>query len=205
MRFEDAMYEVLQTRRYDRLMGRSRDIWGAILDLIERFIDWLLGRVNLSFPEGTGDSRLVPIIFAIVGGILLAVGLFVLARVLWRAHQRKTYNLSDIFEELTANNYTVADLMKLSDDATDQRVAIRYRYIAALLALDGARVIRINPSMTNALILRGLKQDYTTLAEPFYILAHTYHLAWFGYRSIDETEFAQFCTACNALTEAKDA
>ena len=205
MRFEDAMYEVLQTRRYDRLMGRTRDIWEAIFDFIERLIDSLLGRVNLSFPEGTSDSRVVPVIFAVVGGVLLAVGLFVLARVLWRAYQRKTYNLSDIFEELTENHYTVADLIKLSDDATDQRMSVRYRYIAALLALNEARVIRINPSMTNALILRGLKRDYAALVEPFYILANIYHLSWFGYRIIDEIEYVQFCNACSMLTEAKDA
>ena len=205
MRFDDAMYEVLQTRRYDRLMGRTRDIWGAIIDFIERLFDSLLGRMDLAFPEGTGDSRVVPIIFAIVAGVLLAVGLYVLARTLWRAYKRKPYNLSDIFEELMANNYTVSDLIKLSDDATNQRVAVRYRYIAALLALNEARVIRIHPSMTNALILRGLKRDYTALVEPFSTLANTYHLSWFGYRQVDQITFAQFCAACNTLTEAKDA
>jgi len=205
VRFDDAMYEVLQTRRYDRLMGRTRDIWEIITDFIDRLINSLLDRINLSFPEGTGDSRTVSFIFAVVGGVLLAVGLFILARLLWRKYKARPYSLADIFEELTAQNYTVHELIKLSDDANDQRIAVRYRYIAALLSLNDARVIHITPSATNALIWRGLKQNYPQLATQFYELAQTYHLAWFGYRTIDETAYTQFCAACTALTEAKNA
>jgi len=203
--FNEAMAEVLQGRRYDRLMGRTTDIWRTIADFIERIMTALFDRINIPFPQGGGDLRAVPIIFSFVGGLLVVIGVVVMGRLLWQARKKRAYDLSDIFAELAGGDYTVGDLMRLSDEATNRRGAVRYRYIAALLALNEAGLIRISPSATNALILRGLKKAHPTLTKPFTDLAEGYHLTWYGFREMDDTTYAAYCTACRTLVEAQDA
>lgn len=203
MRFEDAMYEVLQGRRYDRLMGRTRDIRQIIIDFFERLFEALFNRLNLAFPQGMGEGRVITVIFAVVGGVLLVAGAAVLMRVIWQSRRARKHDLSDIFEELAAHQYTVADLLQLSDGADERRAAVRYRYIATLLALDEADIIRITPSATNALILRGLRRYYPALTGDFMEMANIYHLAWFGYRGIDDAVYMKFCEACDVLMKEK--
>jgi hypothetical protein len=202
MRFNEAMYEVLETRRYDRLMGRTRNIREIVSDFIERqiiaFFDWL----NLTFPEGIGNARAIPVIFAIVGGILLAVGVFVLIRMIYFSRRAKVFTLADLFEELADNRYTVGDLLAKSNQTNDRRLAVRYRYIAALLALDEKSVIQISPSATNALILRALKQNHPLMVQPFAEVADTFHLAWFGNKEITDHRFGLFCAAGERLIGA---
>ncbi|MCL2203337.1 MAG: hypothetical protein FWB88_05310 [Defluviitaleaceae bacterium] len=202
MHFEDALYDVLQTRRYDRLMGRTQDLWERILEPINRAIEGFFNRLNIVLPQGSGDTPVIPILFAAVGGILFAVGLFVMVRMLLQSRRPKVHDLSGIFEELAHGNYTVADLLALSENAEERRVAVRYRYIAALVALDEKDIIEISPSATNALILRGLKNGHPALARPFMEMAHGYHLAWFGYKDTNDGDFSRFCEAGDTLMHA---
>jgi hypothetical protein len=199
MTFEDALYEVLQTRRYDRLTGRTRDLQQIVADFIERAIISLLDRLNLMFPQGGGNTRVIPIIFAAIGGILLLTGIIVLVRMFIHSRRPKTHDLSELFEELVRNKYTVAGLLALSREAGCRRIAVRYRYIAALLALNEKEIIRIRPSATNALILRELKVTHPELAKFFADMANLYHWSWFGNKPVDDGNFALFCVACDVL------
>jgi hypothetical protein len=174
-----------------------------VLDLIERIFDALFARLSWSFPQGAGNGRVVTLIFAYAGGLLLVVGLTVLARLLWRMRAKRKHDLSDIFAELAAQNYTVADLIRISDEAPEQRSAVRYRYIAVLLALDEAGIIRITPSATNALIQRGLNKTHPPLAKDFAQMAQVYHIVWYGYRRVNADDMAAFNDVCKTLTEAR--
>jgi hypothetical protein len=200
MRFDDALHEVLQGRRYNRLTGRSRNWREVISDFFDEWLASLLERLNLSWPTGGEETRVVPLIFAVIGGILLTVGIIVLVRMFLRGRRPKVHDLSSIFEELAQNNYTVAELLELCQNTDDRRTAVRYRYIAALLALNEREMIQILPSATNAIILRGLKKDFPTLAIPFTEMANGYHMAWFGYKMIDDDAYARFCAAGDVLT-----
>ncbi|MCL2603913.1 MAG: DUF4129 domain-containing protein [Defluviitaleaceae bacterium] len=201
MPFEEAMQEVLQTRRYDLLMGRSRNLRDTVADFIDRHITALLERLNLVMPQGDGDSRTIPFIFAVVGGILLAVGTAALIRMFIRARRPKVHTLSDIFGELAGKNLTAEELIGMAETA-DRRLSVRYRYIAVLLAMDEGGLIRITPSATNALILRALRDGYPLLAQPFADMADTFHLAWFGNKRVSDGDFSSFRAVCGVLMGA---
>jgi hypothetical protein len=203
MRFEDTMHEVLQARRYNQLMGRGRNIWATVADFIEEHIQALFERLSFIFPQNSGEANVVPFIFAVIGGILLAVGLIVVIRMLIRARRAKVHSLSGLFEELAEANYTVADLLTKSREAETRRLSVRYRYIAVLLALDEKRIIKINPSATNALILRALKKEHPALTQPFTHIADAFHLAWFGNKEIDDTGYSALNAAGDVLIGAK--
>ncbi|MCL2498882.1 MAG: hypothetical protein FWE90_00930 [Defluviitaleaceae bacterium] len=200
MAFNDALHEVLETRRYDRLMGRTRNLREMIADFIDRHVTALLERLNIAFPQGDGDADLIPLLFAVIGGVLLAVGVIVFVRTLIRGRKPKIHTLLDLFGELAGKDLTVADLLAMSDNASDRRLSVRYRYIAALLALDEGNVIRITPSATNALILRELKKHHPALTQPFTVMADTFHLSWFGNKDINDGDFSFFCAAGDKLT-----
>jgi hypothetical protein len=202
MGFNETMQEILETRRYDRLMGRTRNIWASIADFIEGRVDALLRRLNITFPWGENDTSVIPLIFAIIGGVLFAVGLFVLIRMLIRVRRPKAHNLLGLFEGLTDKGYTVSDLLTMSNEAETQRLSIRYRYIAALLALDERQIIKISPSATNASILRIIKNEHPPLVKPFTDMANIFHLAWFGYKEIGDTDYLMLCAAGDKLMDA---
>ena len=200
--FDESLQNVLQTRRYDRLMGRSRSVTQVISDFFTRILDALFERFNFNIPRGSGEYNALPLIFAIVGGILFAVGVFVLIRMILHARRPYVHNLAQIFEELADHNYTVEELINLADEAPERRVAIRYRYIAAILSLHEKNFIKILPSSTNAIILRHLKDFFSNLAKPFTEVAHIYHLAWFGYRDINDEMLHEFCKQIDDLIAA---
>jgi CDP-glycerol glycerophosphotransferase (TagB/SpsB family) len=124
---------------------------------------------------------------------------------LLQSRKQVKHDLSHMFEELAQKNYTVAELLTLSQNADDRRIAVRYRYIAALLALNERNIIHINPSATNALILQSLQANRPALANPFTHMMHVYHLSWFGYKEIDEKGFSLFCEAGDVLMGASHA
>jgi hypothetical protein len=199
MLFEEAMHEVLQTRRYDYLMGRTSNILDRAADFINRQMSALLERLSLTLPQGGNPSQVIPFIFALVGGILLAAGIIVLLHMLLRTRRRRVHPLSDLFGDLTDTPYTVSGLLALSENADTRRLSVRYRYIAALLAMDEERIIQITPSATNALILRALKNNHPALAKPFTRVADTFHLAWFGNKEIDDIRYTAFRSAGDTL------
>ena len=115
------------------------------------------------------------------------------------------HDLSEIFEELAGRNYTIEQLLALGRNAGSRRIAIRYQYIAALLALDEKQTIYIRPSATNALILREIKNNAPHLTEPFSHMAETFHQAWFGHKPVSDEEFVRYNAAVEELIESEEA
>ena len=200
MSFGDAMYEVLQNSRYDLLMGRRVDPGQFVQELIIRFFYWLFGHVDIVLPTGDfGGVRTVAQVFAIAGAVLVVVGIVVLVRTLLRARRPRVHDLSDIFEEIAHNNYTVSGLLNLSRTAENRRIAVRYAYIAALLSLNERDIIQIKPSATNALISRQIKESAPELSVPFGQIAEAFHYAWFGNKNIDDSMFQGYNSAVEGL------
>ncbi|MCL1844791.1 MAG: DUF4129 domain-containing protein [Defluviitaleaceae bacterium] len=187
MSFYEAMHEVLLTRRYDFLMGRRVDIRQRFWELIERIFDWLFDNVDFSMPSGTGgNTELIATIFSVVAVIIVAVALFVLVRAWLRSRVPYEHTLEDIFEEM--RTHTVAELLQLSQDTSDIRTAVRYKYIAAILSLNERDIIEIKPSATNAIILRQIRTAAPALSAPFSQIAHAFHLAWFGHKNLSVSD-----------------
>ena len=204
--FEDALYEVLQGRRYDRLTGRAVDVPRIIAETIGDLVLRLLERLAINTGDGDGyNLDVIIIIFSVVTGVLIAVaGLMFLISFLKR-RKSNVHDLAEIFEELQQKRYTVADLLSLSQsyESTSRRIAVRFRYIAALLALHEQQVIHIRPSSTNALILRELAAAAPDFREPFDYTADCFHRAWFGHKLVSDDVYARFVDSVKLLISGK--
>lgn len=198
MNFYEAMNEVLETRRYDFLTGRRTDIREIIFDAVADVFEWLFGNINIELPSGTGgNTGMIATIFSVVAIIIVAVALFVLIRAYLRSRVAKTHTLEDIFEEM--RTHTVAELLQLSHTAPDRRTAVRYKYIAAILSLNERDIIEIKPSATNAIILRQIRQTAPRFSAPFSEIAHTFHLAWFGHKNLNDDAYEKLNAAVNEV------
>lgn len=198
--FDDALYEVLSWRRYDRLMGRTIDAWGWILERLEWLFYQIFSRLN--FPDDTEfNVTVIATIFGIVGILLVITAAVIIIRSLIRNRMVKNYKLHDIFEELGNKTYTVQELIALSDSVNEERYAVRYRFIAALLILDERQIIKIQPSATNLLIEDQIRIHAPSLTPVFTQIAHTFHLSWFGFKKIGSENFEQFAKTIDALSD----
>ncbi|MCL1862490.1 MAG: hypothetical protein FWF78_02870 [Defluviitaleaceae bacterium] len=189
--FEQAMNEVLETSRYDFLTGRRVDIRELLGEITGRFFTWLINNLDFNMPTGIGgNARTIATIFTIIVVILIMIALVVLIRAYRRSRIPKRHNLQDIFEEI--KNHTVDELLELSNTAESRRVAVRYKYIAAILWLNENDIIVIEPSDTNKLILRQIKESAPSLVAPFSKIAEGFHLTWFGHKAFGDDDFAVF-------------
>ena len=199
--FYEALDEVLATSRYDRLTGRR-------VDLQERFNEWLeealynfFSNINWeAMPGQVGyNLNIIATVFMVIGAILIGVTGVILFRAYKGRRHVVSHDLSDIFEALARKEYTVAELMDLSDNAADMRVAIRYRYIAALVCLNEKQVIIIKPSATNGIIAQQVKNTAPAIFPAFEYAADVFQRAWFGYKSIDNDAYQHFTHSINTL------
>jgi hypothetical protein len=194
--FYGALNEVLATSRYDRLMGRRVNLWEIISERVNNLIERVFSRINFNLPGNLDyNLNIISSTFIVIGIILVIAAALVLYRTFGGRRKMADHDLADIFEELAKKNYTVAELMRLSQTTAAQRFSIRYKYIAALLALNEKQVIEIKPSATNYLISLQVKQAAPVLHSSFECTANIYHMAWFGYKNINEQRFRQFSNA----------
>jgi len=208
MTFYEAMNEVLQTSRYDWLTGRRADVRASMMEWVNDVLTDFLSNLNFNFnfepSEAEYDLSILSISFIAVGIIIAIVAGIVIYRTLRNTSKAEHHDLSDIFEELTKKNYTVTELIKLSDNADTRRLSIRYRYIAALLFLNEKNIIEIKPSATNAVILRQIKETSPTLIPQFECMAEAFHLTWFGYKDINDSAYENFTNAVNSILLSGD-
>jgi hypothetical protein len=197
MNFQDAMNEVLETSRYDFLTGRRIDIRERLSKIIFDVFEWINENLNINMPSGTnGGTSLIAIIFTVVAVIIIATAAYVMTRAFLRSRIATRHTLHDIFHEI--KNHTVAELLELSRKAADQRTAVRYKYIAAILSLNERDIIVIDPSATNAIILRQIRNsDSPQLSAPFAQIVEAFHLSWFGHKDLNES----ICEKLNSAVE----
>ena len=196
--FDEALYEVLSWRRYDRLMGRTVDVWGWITQRLEWLIIQIINRLNF-LDDTEFNVNAIAMVFGIVGILLAITAAAIIIRSLIRSRMVRDYSLHDVFQELENRAYTVQELLTLSDDVKEERYAVRYRYIAALLILGEKQVIKIEPSATNRLIENQIRIHAPNLTPTFTQIANTFHLSWFGFKEIGSEKFENFSKAVTEL------
>ena len=206
MSFYDAKNEVLQTSRYDTLMGRRLDITSLISDVVSDALRRLFSLINIDINIGSAeyDLDILYTLFILVGIVLIIVAAIVLFRTLHNTRRVDYYDFSDIFEELTQKKYSIAELIHLSDNSETRRFAIRYRYIAVLLSLTENYIIEIKPSATNAVILSQIKQVSPSLLLDFENTADIFHKVWFGYKEIYDSAYEHFKDSVNFILLSGD-
>jgi len=195
--FYNALNEVLATSRYDLLTGRRMSLGEIIAEWFSDLLYRLFSRAEINVSPGQQGYNLniISFSFVVIAIILVVVAVVVFFRTFRGRHKVQPYDLSDIFNELAKKNYTVQELVYLSENADSRRFSIRYRYIAALLAMNEKQVIEIKPSATNTIIKIQIKTAAPALLSLFECTADAFHMAWFGYKDIDEATYSNFKNA----------
>lgn len=190
------MEAVLETSRYDALTGRGTAWQETIINFIIDTLDRIFG--NMVIPEGSSvNARWIGILLTVVIGILITVAAFIFYKMIKESRSRKSY--SDIYDEIVNKAYTAQELIELSKQSQDQRISVRYRYIAALLAMNQERIVKIEPSFTNAIIEKQIKKSKPELSEPFSQVADVFHRTWFGKKVISENEHEIYVKSSDTL------
>ncbi|MDR1664564.1 MAG: DUF4129 domain-containing protein [Clostridiales bacterium] len=195
--FDGTLREVLNGRKYDRLTGRAVDFGEMVFDFFRRVIAFILDLFNIRLPDGSGyNTNLYAVIFTAAGIIiLLAAAGVILRKMMKRRRGNGGGGLSDIFEELARKNYTLDELLKLSDARSAEghmREAVRFRFIAELVALRDKKILRLNQSKTNAQLLYELTRNAPGLADSFAKTVDFYHAAWFGGKPVTAEKYAGY-------------
>ena len=199
MTIYEAVYEVTQRSKYDDFMGRGSTFWADLLDsILERILRLL---ENLEFNTGGYgyNTDLFSTVFAVFGIILFIVTTIILIRIVLRAKQQKYHDLSEIFEELANNKYTVNELIQLALSSESQRLGIRYSFIAVLLHFNETGVIEIKPSATTGIVLAQIKNEANRFYTPFGYISDIYHRAWYGKKNIADAGYIRFMETVKQL------
>jgi hypothetical protein len=197
------MEEVLETHRYDFLMERRVSAGEAIGDFINNAIERLFELFSFDMPfiisnEATG---LIAVVFSFIAVVVTSVAIYVFIRTRMNSRHVIRHNLEDIFEEM--KHHTVTELLELSNKANDKRVAVRYKYIAVILSLNERNTIVIEPSATNAVILKQIKAAAPEFAIPFSNITEVFHYTWFGHKNLKEESFNDFNSTVNKVIQGE--
>lgn len=201
--FEEAMEEVLQQSRYDRLTGRVLDLRETIEDAIIRFLEFIVERLSFNLPDNPNiNSDVMAVIFSVAGILALLFLTLYFIRRIRLGRSKTTHEMSDLMAEIAKRSLTAAEWLALSQQHFDKgakREAVRYRYIASLVALDDKKTIRLHAAATNAQIAGQLAAAAPGLASAFDTTTDCFHRAWFGYKPLDENEYEAFAKAAEVL------
>jgi hypothetical protein len=201
--FDDAMYEVLQKSRYDKLTGRSLDIRGMAEDALVRLVEWVISKFEFNLPDNNNiNTNMVAVFFVVAGGIVLMVTAVLIIRNLHNRKKTVKKDLNGVFEEIAKKDLSAREWLALSQDyfnAGTHREAMRYRFIAVLVALNEKRLIRIEASKTNAQILNELVVSAPELVPSFSVITDCFHRSWFGYKTLYDSEFEKIAINTEAI------
>ena len=205
MEFYEAMNEVLQTSRYNGLTGRGVNFGQIIGDAVGGLINRIFDGLSFVFPESADmDTSAFAAVFTAAGIVMAAASVGILIQTFLLRKKDKVLYSDDIyagFDEL--RKYTVAELLTKSENAENRRLSVRFRYIAALIALDERGTVRVEPSATNALIHRQIKYSAPVLEPPFSRAIDIFHRAWFGHKNISDEAFFDFAGAVDILVRGE--
>lgn len=169
---------------------------------LERFLEWLFGLIEPSFepvvPATAENSSTMAWIIAGVGGLLVAIVLFVWLRGLRRtlAPPAATLDPDDPEAGLSAG----AALQQAGDLARfgDYRKAVRYLYLSSLLWLDERGALRYERSLTNREYLARLNERPQLRARLAPVI-ETFDRVWYGSMPLDAESFAAYERQVQAL------
>ena len=196
--FEQAMEDVLNTSRYNRLTGRSVDFRQMIIDAVNRFITFISSRFSINLPDWSSyNTRVISYLFAGLGIIIALVSIGAILYIITKRRKKVIIasDLADILKGIENKEYTLDEILALSNTClqnNELREAIRYRYIAVLIYLNGLNIIRIVAYKTNYQIHKDLLTLKPKTAKHFKAIADLYHYTWFGGKLVDNETIGSY-------------
>jgi len=206
--FDESVSRVLANPKYNILTGRAVDIRQRAADLASRFVDTILRRLleRLDFPGLTvsdAGSRILYGAFILAGVITVVfIAYFIVKR--FRRGRARRY-ASELFDGVDVESVTVDGLFtKAGEFAAHKsyRDAVRYGFIAVLLALDKRDVITLHEYKTNGQLKREVKRSAPPDYEVFAVAADAFNRAWFGSHAMDDAAYDAFIRSARTLAGA---
>lgn len=201
---------ILRRPEFDRQAPQQQK--GALERMIEDFFEWLS---NL-FPKGSpmargGSPRVSKWILGLVGGLCLAVLVYVASRV-WRRRGKKgrksprlKRDARVVLGERLEEDQTASDLLDEAERlarAGELRGAIRKAYVALLCELGDRGVVRLAQHKTNRDYLDAVRRAASPgLYTEMLPLTYDFELHWYGLRAASDADWQSFKTRCRAVLD----
>ena len=208
--FSQAMYEVLQRPEYDILTGRAIDYQQVIANAVGRAIINFFERLSLRMPDTpVYNLEAITVIFVIVAALLVllaSMGITYLILIRRGKKAAKDDTMSVIFDDIANKRFTLADLLGNSRKYAESgqfRDAVRYLYIAVLVALHDKNTIKVDRHKTNAQLVQELSLASPSLLNPFVVIVDIFQQSWFGLKDVDESRFHQFTAVAEEIIHEK--
>ena len=161
-------------------------LWEWALTHLSDLLEWLFGRGMMS------DISWLNWVLTI-GGFLLLLGAILYALRGLRASLTADVNMDadgrDLHEAISADE--ALRRAQASSGDGDQRMAVRYLYLSALLLLEERGLLRYDRSQTNREYLRGVahRPDLATILQE---VVEVFDRVWYGFQPIDEAEVSHY-------------
>ena len=183
----EFQWPVAQPTWLDQLRDQ---IWTLILRLIALLL-------RLLPPGGSGfglGQVLAGVAVVAVGGLLVYVGLALLRSLAAEARAAEESGPGD--ETLTAE--AASRRAQTLAEGGDKRAAVRYLYLAALLHLEEAGLLRYDRSLTNREYLRSLA-DRPDLADQLRGVVEVFDRVWYGFETLDPAAYGDYAARVAAV------
>lgn len=209
--FYEAMLEVLERPEYDILTGRTVDYQQIIMEAIGRAVISLFERINIRLPDSPEyNPEALTYVFIVVAIFMLlsaSMGVtYILIKRRGRKARQDAYSAA-IFDDIASNRFSLSDLLRLSKEHADKsqlREAVRYNYIAVLVALNDKQTIKVDKSKTNAQLIRDMSQAAPALLDQFTQVVDIFQQTWFGKKNIDADRYRLFSAEAEAIFKKGD-
>ena len=173
-------------------------MWQSLRQAVEDFFLRL-------FPEQSNFRLPLNNLLVILAGVLVAV---VLAFALRGLVTDFAADAAAAAEEALGGEPLTADLaMQRAQDLSvggDFRTAVRYLYLSALLLLEERGLLRYDRSLTNREYLRSVAHQ-PELAATLRQVIDVFDRVWYGFQTVNATEYAQYAQQVETLRQQKEA
>jgi hypothetical protein len=186
----EFQWPVAQPSWLDQLRER---LWAFIV----RMLAGLLRAVPAGAGFGVGQVLAVVAVLAVAG--VLAFALLGLLRA-FAAEARVAEEAGAGDEALTAE--AASRRAQTLAEGGDNRAAVRYLYLAALLHLEEAGLLRYDRSLTNREYLRGLAAR-PELADRLRGVVEVFDRVWYGFETLDAAAYGDYAARVAELSQLK--
>jgi hypothetical protein len=174
--------------------------WNAFLDAVNRFFNWLFGRLVPAGGVGSVSFSGLSALgwFLLIVGLVLVLGLLLYAVRGVRGSLRRDQAVRAAADEAQLSS---SDALERAQDLVrggDHRSAVRYLYLSSLLWLDEHKLLRYDRSLTNREYLAQVQAN-SALHERLTPVVSTFDRVWYGQRPIDDAGLQAYQEQVEAL------
>ncbi len=195
MTFEEGLYQTLQRKKYDDIMGRSVDWAAKIMEWIAKWMEWLLNRLDIPMPQNPDyNAGFVTNMVTVVaiGAALLLLTLFIL----YIKKRKRTPKITDDMVEILQDAATSAEsLLQTGQNFSSQgdiRQGVRYVYLAVLWSLQKQNCILVHRAMTNQELKQAVAKSAPAFSPLFDEAADGFTFIWFGHKPMSPEAFSAY-------------